>query len=52
MKEDIEESYQQENAVCIRHAANTRRNTDVDLEKSKNLENCCFVLHVTLSQYP
>lgn len=50
MKVYIKESYQ-ENAVCIRHAANTKRNTDVDLEKSKNLENCCFVLHVTLSQY-
>ena len=35
MKEDIKESYQ-ENAVCIRHSANTKRNTDVDLEKSKN----------------
>lgn len=51
MKEDIKENYL-ENAVCIRLAANTKRNTDVDLEKSKNFENCCFVLHVRLPQYP
>ena len=51
MKEDIKESYR-ENAACICHVATPKRNTDVDLEKSKNLDNCCFVLHVRLPQYP